>query len=42
MTQHIPSSGRRIAHCDTAEHNETGMMFNFDVPPSTTRPEVTR
>jgi FtsP/CotA-like multicopper oxidase with cupredoxin domain len=28
--------GRWMAHCHIAEHNETGMMFNFDVLPEVT------
>jgi FtsP/CotA-like multicopper oxidase with cupredoxin domain len=31
---------RWMAHCHNAEHNESGMMFNFDVLPRTTPVEV--
>jgi FtsP/CotA-like multicopper oxidase with cupredoxin domain len=32
----VTSPGRWMAHCHIAEHNESGMMFSFDVLPQTT------
>jgi FtsP/CotA-like multicopper oxidase with cupredoxin domain len=32
--------GRWMAHCHIAEHNESGMMFDFDVLPTETPLEV--
>ena len=29
----VTNPGRWMAHCHIAEHNQTGMMFNFDVAP---------
>jgi FtsP/CotA-like multicopper oxidase with cupredoxin domain len=37
----ITNPGRWMAHCHIAEHNETGMMFNFDVLPGHRPAEVT-
>jgi FtsP/CotA-like multicopper oxidase with cupredoxin domain len=36
---HVTHPGRCMAHCHIAEHNESGVMFTFDVLPSMTRPE---
>jgi FtsP/CotA-like multicopper oxidase with cupredoxin domain len=36
----ISNPGRWMAHCHIAEHNESGMMFSFDVLPGTGRSEV--
>jgi FtsP/CotA-like multicopper oxidase with cupredoxin domain len=36
----VTHPGRWMAHCHIAEHNESGMMLNFDVLPRTTPVEV--
>jgi len=36
----VTHPGRWMAHCHIAEHNETGMMFSFDVLPATAHREV--
>jgi FtsP/CotA-like multicopper oxidase with cupredoxin domain len=38
----ITNPGRWMAHCHIAEHNESGMMLNFDVLPDEQPAEVTR
>jgi FtsP/CotA-like multicopper oxidase with cupredoxin domain len=29
----VSNPGRCMAHCHIAEHNQSGMMFSFDVSP---------
>ena len=38
----VTNPGRWMAHCHIAEHNESGMMFTFDVLPAHTLPDVAR
>jgi FtsP/CotA-like multicopper oxidase with cupredoxin domain len=38
----ITNPGRWMAHCHIAEHNESGMMFNFDALPAAAHEEVAR
>jgi FtsP/CotA-like multicopper oxidase with cupredoxin domain len=32
----VTTPGRWMAHCHIAEHNQSGMMFSFDVSEATT------
>jgi FtsP/CotA-like multicopper oxidase with cupredoxin domain len=37
---YVTNPGLWMAHCHIAEHTESGMMFSFDVAPSSEGPEI--
>jgi FtsP/CotA-like multicopper oxidase with cupredoxin domain len=38
----VTNPGLWMAHCHIAEHNQSGMMFSFEVEPADTAPVAPR